>query len=65
MMPATEADEAVAILERLRSTMPTGQRVSGGLVFWDGSEDDSAIVGRADAALYEAKAAGRDRVLTA
>ena len=65
VMPATEADEAVAILERLRSTMPTGQRVSGGLVFWDGSEDDSAIVGRADAALYAAKAAGRDRVLTA
>jgi diguanylate cyclase (GGDEF)-like protein len=64
VMPATEPDEAVAILERLRSAMPTGQRVSAGLVFWDGSEDDPAIVGRADAALYAAKAAGRDRVLT-
>jgi diguanylate cyclase (GGDEF)-like protein len=64
VMPATEADEALAILERLRSAMPTGQRVSAGLVCWDGSEDEAAIVGRADAALYAAKAAGRDRVLT-
>jgi diguanylate cyclase (GGDEF)-like protein len=64
VMPATQPDEALAILERLRSAMPTGQRVSAGLVFWDGSEDDTAIVGRADAALYAAKAAGRDRVLT-
>jgi diguanylate cyclase (GGDEF)-like protein len=64
VMPATQPDEAIAILERLRSAMPEGQLVSAGLVFWDGSEDDAAIVGRADAALYAAKAAGRDRVLT-
>jgi diguanylate cyclase (GGDEF)-like protein len=63
VMPGTQPDEARVIVERLRSAMPTGHCVSGGLVFWDGSEDDAAIVGRADTALYAAKAAGRDRVL--
>jgi diguanylate cyclase (GGDEF)-like protein len=64
LMPATEAEEAFAILERLRSAMPSTQRVSAGLVSWGGDEDDASIVARADAALYAAKAAGRDRVLT-
>ncbi|MDX6582087.1 MAG: hypothetical protein QOI10_1271 [Solirubrobacterales bacterium] len=64
VLSATPPDEALVIVERLRSAMPTGQHVSAGLVFWDGKEDDLAIVGRADGALYGAKGAGRDRVLT-
>lgn len=64
-MPGAQKAEALAILERVRSTMPSEQRVSAGLVFWDGSETETAIITRADRALYAAKAAGRDRVLTA
>jgi PleD family two-component response regulator len=49
----------------MRDEMPEDQRVSAGLVFWDGDEDEVALVNRADRALYAAKAAGRDRVLVA
>lgn len=57
--PVKEAREA---LERLRSLMPEGQTCSAGLALYNGYETATSLVGRADAALYEAKAAGRDRV---
>jgi diguanylate cyclase (GGDEF)-like protein len=62
-LPGTTEDEAMATLERMRDEMPEQQRVSAGLVFWDGREGEVALIGRADRALYAAKAAGRDRVL--
>jgi diguanylate cyclase (GGDEF)-like protein len=64
-LPGTTQEEAVSTLERMRDEMPEEQRVSAGLVFWDGSEDEVTLVNRADRALYAAKAAGRDRVLIA
>ncbi len=39
--------------------------MSAGIAQWDGAEDNEALVARADAALYQAKAAGRDRALLA
>jgi diguanylate cyclase (GGDEF)-like protein len=62
-LPGTTEEEAAMTLERMRDEMPQEQRVSAGLVFWDGSEDEIGLVNRADRALYAAKAAGRDRVL--
>jgi PleD family two-component response regulator len=47
----------------MRADMPDEQRVSAGLVFWDGTEDEIELISRADRALYAAKDAGRDRVL--
>jgi diguanylate cyclase (GGDEF)-like protein len=62
-LPGVAEEEAMATLERMRDEMPQNQRVSAGLVFWDREESEIALVGRADRALYAAKAAGRDRVL--
>jgi diguanylate cyclase (GGDEF)-like protein len=64
-LPACRLENANALLERLRVATPGDQTCSAGLVLWDGSESPEDLVGRADAALYEAKAAGRDRVVAA
>jgi PleD family two-component response regulator len=45
--------------------MPSGQTVSAGVACWNGRESAEELVGRADAALYEAKRTGRDRLVTA
>jgi diguanylate cyclase (GGDEF)-like protein len=59
------ADQAAEVLSRLRAVTPGGQTFSGGVAAWDGDETSDELVARADSALYAAKAAGRDRVLTA
>jgi PleD family two-component response regulator len=40
--------------------MPEGETCSIGIAEWDGLEEPSSLLGRADAALYEAKHRGRD-----
>jgi diguanylate cyclase (GGDEF)-like protein len=57
--------EAVMVLDDLRAVTPGGQSFSAGLAEWDGHEDPERLVGRADRALYEAKDAGRDRIIEA
>jgi diguanylate cyclase len=39
--------------------------VSAGVACWNGRESAEELVGRADAALYEAKRTGRDRLVAA
>jgi diguanylate cyclase (GGDEF)-like protein len=56
---------AIAVLCDLRAVMPAGQTFSAGVAEWDGQEGPERLVGRADVGLYEAKRAGRDRVVTA
>ena len=56
---------AMAVVERLLEVMPLGQTASAGVAVWDGSEDATALLARADAALYKAKGAGRNRALLA
>jgi diguanylate cyclase (GGDEF)-like protein len=65
VLPACTLEGAMVVVERIRAATPAGQTVSAGIAQWDGAEDNEALVARADAALYAAKAAGRDRALTA
>ena len=65
VLPACALEGAQVVVERIREATPGGQTVSAGIAQWDGSEDNEALVARADAALYRAKAAGRDRALLA
>jgi diguanylate cyclase (GGDEF)-like protein/PAS domain S-box-containing protein len=65
MLPGCGADEAAEVVERLRGATPHGQTCSGGLAVWDGVESGGALLRRADVALYAAKDAGRNRLVTA
>ena len=63
VLPACALADAHVVVERVRAATPLGQTVSAGIAEWDRAEDAEALVARADAALYAAKAAGRDRAL--
>ena len=65
VLPNCSLDDATDLLERVRRVTPAGQTASAGVVVWDGAEAAATLLARADAALYEAKHAGRDRVVTA
>jgi diguanylate cyclase (GGDEF)-like protein len=65
VLPACSLADARIVVERIRAATPLGQTVSAGIAEWDRVEDAAALVARADAALYAAKAAGRDRALAA
>jgi PleD family two-component response regulator len=55
----------MTVIERLLEVMPLGQTASAGVAVWDGSENAPELLARADAALYKAKGAGRNRALLA
>lgn len=64
-LPDCSVPNAVAIVERLRAALPQGQTCSAGVAAWNGTESAAEVLARADSALYAAKRAGRDRVMTA
>jgi diguanylate cyclase (GGDEF)-like protein/PAS domain S-box-containing protein len=64
-LPQGPADEAVAIVDRLREATPGGRTCSAGVARWDRRETIDRLFGRADQALYDAKAAGRDQTVLA
>lgn len=64
-LPGCNLENATDLVERLREAMPGGQTVSAGVVCWNGRETADELVGRADAALYQAKRMGRDRLVAA
>jgi diguanylate cyclase (GGDEF)-like protein len=63
-LPGCDINDASVLAERLRAATPEGQTCSVGLVSWDGEETSERLFGRADKALYAAKEAGRDRVIS-
>jgi diguanylate cyclase (GGDEF)-like protein len=63
LLPDCSAESALVVVDRLRTAMPSGQTCSAGLTCWDGVISAEELVGRADAALLEAKRAGRDQVV--
>jgi diguanylate cyclase (GGDEF)-like protein len=64
VLPATDAGDAEEIAHRMHA-LAAPARCSLGIATWDGHETPEELLARADAALYEAKASGRDRIVAA
>jgi diguanylate cyclase (GGDEF)-like protein len=70
LLPGTSIHEAIGIAERIRKEVELIElsehdgkiTVSFGVASWAAGETPAEFVGRADAALYDAKSAGRNRV---
>jgi len=65
LLPACDADQAAALVDRLRSFVPDHQTFSAGVATWDGGESAAELMRRADQALLQAKKAGRNRSMIA
>lgn len=65
LLPDCELETAREVIERVRVATPSGQSCSAGVVRWQPGESPESAIARADEALYEAKRAGRDRVVVA
>ena len=63
LLPHSDEEGAMLVVERLLDCVPLGQTASAGIAAWDGTESAQELLARADAALYEAKRAGRARAL--
>jgi diguanylate cyclase (GGDEF)-like protein/PAS domain S-box-containing protein len=62
VLPDCDVENATEIIQRLREATPFSQTCSAGLALWRPGETVDDLVARADRALYEAKARGRDRL---
>jgi diguanylate cyclase (GGDEF)-like protein len=62
LLQACSIEDALETAARLRAVTPVGQTCSVGVAEWVPGEDAASLVLRADNALYDAKASGRDRV---
>jgi diguanylate cyclase (GGDEF)-like protein len=64
IFPGLDPSEGAAATERLRRVVPGGATCSAGIATWDGTQAASQLIAAADAFLYAAKAAGRNRTAT-
>jgi diguanylate cyclase (GGDEF)-like protein len=65
LLVGCQGAEAHAVVERLRAATPRDQTCSAGIASLELSDAHTAVVERADAALYRAKAEGRNRAAVA
>jgi diguanylate cyclase (GGDEF)-like protein len=65
VLPDCDLEQALSVVKRLRASMPGGLTSSAGVACWDRAESAEGLIARADAALYRAKHAGRDRAVAA
>ena len=65
LLTGCDLSDAVATADRLRAALPGGVTCSTGVAALSPHETPAQLLGRADAALYAAKAAGRDRTVVA
>ncbi|HYA50936.1 MAG TPA: bifunctional diguanylate cyclase/phosphodiesterase, partial [Streptosporangiaceae bacterium] len=63
LMPGLGAEEALAVIQRLRAATPQRQTFSAGVAAWDPQTEPGSVVACADQALYQAKRTGRDRIV--
>ena len=63
VLPVCDAEQACALIERLRPRMPDRQTFSAGVAKWNGTDSAEALLRAADAALMQAKSAGRNRTV--
>jgi diguanylate cyclase (GGDEF)-like protein len=59
-LPGCTPEQAKDVAERMRAATPENETCSIGIACWDGDEEAASLLGRADAALYEAKHKGRN-----
>jgi diguanylate cyclase (GGDEF)-like protein/PAS domain S-box-containing protein len=60
LLPQCGLEEAKTVTDRVRLATPDARTCSAGLAAWDQSESMSRLFARADHALYDAKAGGRN-----
>jgi diguanylate cyclase (GGDEF)-like protein len=65
LLPDCPSEYGETVLERIRTAIPPGCSASAGIAYWNGTETAEGLLSRADAALYEAKRAGRNMAVTA
>ena len=65
ILPDCRPDKADEIIARLSASNPDGSTCSVGVAWAKTDDDADALIGRADGALYQAKAAGGRRVVMA
>ncbi|WP_419729750.1 GGDEF domain-containing protein [Lichenicola sp.] len=65
VMPDTPSAAAIRCMERLRAATPAPMTCSVGVAEWHFGESPNALIGRADRAMYRAKADGRNRLVVA
>ncbi|MCA1984437.1 putative bifunctional diguanylate cyclase/phosphodiesterase [Nocardioides nematodiphilus] len=61
LLPGASLGEATELAEQLRAGLPNDATASIGVAAWQPGDSSSMLLGRADVALYEAKAGGRDQ----
>ena len=61
ILPGTGLPDALKLAERMRTAVGSGVTASVGVAEWDGSQSGARLISAADAALYDAKRAGRDQ----
>ena len=64
VLPGFSLDRAASLADRVRLATPNSTTASVGVAAWKHGDSASMVVSRADAALYDAKSAGRNRVGT-
>jgi diguanylate cyclase len=63
LLPQHGVDDAVNVVYALRAVTPSNQSFSAGVTIWDPATEPSAALAQADRCMYDAKRAGRDRVV--
>lgn len=61
LLPGHSLGGATDLAERLRAGLPEGVTASAGVALWERGDSTSMLMSRADVALYDAKANGRDQ----
>ena len=63
LLPHHDVDDAVNMVYALRAVTPSDQSFSAGVTVWDPKTEPAAALSQADRCMYDAKRAGRDRVV--